>query len=1012
MIPVQLTIEGLYSYQKRQTIDFSKLTEVGLFGIFGAVGSGKSSILEAITFALYGETERLNSKERRSYNMMNLKSDRAYIEFDFLNFENKKFRATREFRRNSKRFEDIKTVGTVFYEWKDEDWIPLTHTKAEEIIGLSYENFKRTIIIPQGQFKEFIELGAKDRTQMMKEIFNLHRFDLQHKIAGLNQSNLIEISRLEGKLSGFNEISEDQIAELKGKFKQQNDRNNILQKELNTAKERFQLLKDLKSEVENLNEKRDIFQELATQKTAKDAEKVRLELYERISQVFRPLVNEQQKNNKALENKLKDFEENTLKLNALAQNKKEIQSKLEKLQPVYDNLEVQKHKLVDYEILIEIFNLKKQVTALQERSKNGAIKVKEVEHFIINLNNDIKSLENENADLKLKILDTNILMKVGNWFVQQQGLIENQDQLQKNLQDFSDRLGKLQIHLDQEQIVMETYETDFSNTENQLITQKKSLESQFQQLNVQKRLVEFAHNLHEGKACPLCGSEEHPKVLEDDEVVQKLKKVQLEIKSLENSFQELQIRRKNVEKIITEWNIVQKNKAEAALNIENHQQKMHVHLQQFIWKDFDANNFDDFEEKRRADNALKQTIELKINEIASKRTALEKNRLEKERFQKALTDFNREESENTLLIQQNELRLKHLQWNDFQPYTADKLLSESKILEENIHKIALDYKNATQKSQENEVALAAQKASLASIEHQKIELEQNRLAIQKEVENQLTTHSITLEEVKELLQNPLDVVVLRKQLELFFIHYESLKNLVFELEQKLKDTHFDLEEYERLDIDLKAKETQWKEVWENLTKIKAELERIEKALREKQELQTTLNQLQKRADNLKILTNLFKGAGFVQYVSSVYLKQLCENANLRFHRMTKNQLSLQINENNDFEIIDYLNEGRSRSVKTLSGGQSFQVSLSLALALAESVQVHSKADKNFFFIDEGFGTQDTEAVNVVFETLNHLHKENRIVGIISHVEELKERMPVSLSVIKDENTGSSISISD
>src|SRR5690606_26973305 len=203
MIPVQLIIEGLYSYQKRQTIDFSRLTEAGLFGIFGAVGSGKSSILEAITFALYGETERLNSKDRRAYNMMNLKSDRAYIEFDFLNFENKKFRATREFKRNSKRFEDIKTVGAVFYEWMEDEWIPLQHSKTEEIIGLSYENFKRTIIIPQGQFKEFIELRAKDRTQMMKEIFNLHHFDLQEKVSVLNNKNLLNISQLEGKLSTF-----------------------------------------------------------------------------------------------------------------------------------------------------------------------------------------------------------------------------------------------------------------------------------------------------------------------------------------------------------------------------------------------------------------------------------------------------------------------------------------------------------------------------------------------------------------------------------------------------------------------------------------------------------------------------------------------------------------------------------------------------------------------------------------------------------------------------------------
>ena len=158
------------------------------------------------------------------------------------------------------------------------------------------------------------------------------------------------------------------------------------------------------------------------------------------------------------------------------------------------------------------------------------------------------------------------------------------------------------------------------------------------------------------------------------------------------------------------------------------------------------------------------------------------------------------------------------------------------------------------------------------------------------------------------------------------------------------------------------------------------------------------------------MTNLFKGAGFVQYISSIYLRQLCDHANVRFHRMTRNQLSLQLNENHDFEIIDYLNEGRSRSVKTLSGGQSFQVSLSLALALAESVQTHAQSEKNFFFIDEGFGTQDLESVNIVFETLMNLQKENRIVGIISHVEELKEKIPVSLNITKDEERGSLIEI--
>ena len=84
MIPVKLTIQGLYSYQDRQTINFTQLTSANLFGIFGVVGSGKSSILEAITFAIYGKTDRLNlSGDNRNYNMMNLKSNELLIEFVF-----------------------------------------------------------------------------------------------------------------------------------------------------------------------------------------------------------------------------------------------------------------------------------------------------------------------------------------------------------------------------------------------------------------------------------------------------------------------------------------------------------------------------------------------------------------------------------------------------------------------------------------------------------------------------------------------------------------------------------------------------------------------------------------------------------------------------------------------------------------------------------------------------------------------------------------------------------------
>jgi len=107
-------------------------------------------------------------------------------------------------------------------------------------------------------------------------------------------------------------------------------------------------------------------------------------------------------------------------------------------------------------------------------------------------------------------------------------------------------------------------------------------------------------------------------------------------------------------------------------------------------------------------------------------------------------------------------------------------------------------------------------------------------------------------------------------------------------------------------------------------------------------------------------------------------------------------------------VRDYLNGGKVRSVKTLSGGQTFQAALSLALSLADSIQQFTDSSQNFFFLDEGFGSLDKESLDVVFETLKSLRKENRIVGVISHVEEMQQEIDTHLRIVNDEETGSRV----
>ena len=266
------------------------------------------------------------------------------------------------------------------------------------------------------------------------------------------------------------------------------------------------------------------------------------------------------------------------------------------------------------------------------------------------------------------------------------------------------------------------------------------------------------------------------------------------------------------------------------------------------------------------------------------------------------------------------------------------------------------------------------------------------------------------ETIVEILNRKLNVEEERKQIDSFNKQFEKLKNEIERQENILKNFVVEDEIFEQKEKELAEAERALEALTRKMNQTESELIRLRKDFQEKKELLVLQSQLQERQENFKTIFGLMKGKGFVQYVSSIYLHQLCDNANIRFHRMTRNQLSLTINESGNFEVIDFLNEGRSRSVKTLSGGQAFQVSLSLALALAESVQANNQSQQNFFFIDEGFGTQDSESVNVVFDTLMQLQKENRIVGIISHVEELKERMPRALQITKDTFKGSVIEL--
>ncbi|MDY6231680.1 SbcC/MukB-like Walker B domain-containing protein, partial [Peptostreptococcus porci] len=187
---------------------------------------------------------------------------------------------------------------------------------------------------------------------------------------------------------------------------------------------------------------------------------------------------------------------------------------------------------------------------------------------------------------------------------------------------------------------------------------------------------------------------------------------------------------------------------------------------------------------------------------------------------------------------------------------------------------------------------------------------------------------------------------------------------------------------------------------------KSGLEAIHRELQKNMEIarkiSDELSKKQIEKDNIDSLEKVMRGNRFVEFLSKIYLKNIVADASKRLDKITNGRYSLEIDSDYMFVVRDNYNGGLRRSADTLSGGETFLTSLSLALALSSQIQLKGSAPLEFFFLDEGFGTLDEELLDVVMESLENLKSSILSIGVISHMEEMKNRMPVKLVVEVDQ----------
>lgn len=1020
MIPVKLTLRGVYSYQEEQTIDFDNLISGQLFGIFGGVGSGKSTILEAISFALYDDTERLNQRDRRNYNMMNLKSNDLLIDFIFrVGNDDQQYRFKVEGRRNSKNFEDVKSFSRSAYKQNNGEWEPIASNSATDIIGLNYKNFRRTVIIPQGKFQEFLQLGAKDRTQMLKEIFNLGKFELYYKVINLEKRNKEKQDNLNGQLVQLSEVSEDVLKAKETELSEFVKEKEKLNKELEAKQLQEQELTKLKELFVNLESQEELLQKLNAGKPEMERQAQQIKDYEYCLIHFKPLLDREQEQLKVKAALQKDLEGKRKQQATVSKQLKDQRIKFESLKKQYEQRDQFNKRAEELGKLLQIRLQEKALEELDGRLKVGADFLKQKTEEVLKMKDEQSHKKEELAQIRNKQPDIAVLSEIKTWFNQQKNILKILKKHEKDYQDRTNELEKILSHKTlPESLQIDASAADFKEligTLKELSEKTEKQKSEFlaeeKHLLIQRKLEEFSTNLQDGSPCPICGSTSHPDKLNPEGIEKDLLRISKELEKQEQINKELARIISSFEK----YEVLAREKKSAIANLTEEltieKENLNKHRDNFKWENYSADDEKAIDAAILQSKKLKTKIELLEKELDTNSKNQEKANQLKEQADAKLKKL---ELEKEKIVSQRDLLSKQVQLlcdDDYQQSDA-KIKDEIEELKSVIARVEKEYARMEKSIKELTTNSDVLDGQLKQGDVQLETLKSTCVSIAKNIEEAFAESSFeSLELVKSTLAQRVNVEAVKKSIDEFNITLNATRQKIIDLQKQVGDKRFDKEQLVQLQAEVKVLKDKVTTRQEQLGRIKQLIDKLSIDLKKKQELEKETLKLKQRADNISTMKQLFKGSGFVNYISSVYLQELCNSANDRFYKLTRQQLKLELTEDNSFMVRDFLNDGRLRSVKTLSGGQTFQAALSLALALAESVQQQSKSDQNFFFLDEGFGTLDKETLQIVFDTLKMLRKENRVVGVISHVEELQQEIDVYVNVVNDVEKGSQMSFS-
>ncbi|MFC4353723.1 AAA family ATPase [Chryseomicrobium palamuruense] len=1010
MRPLYLKMTAFGPYREQETIDFSELHPHTLFVIAGPTGAGKTSIFDALSFALFGT----GSGEDRQDTRM-LRSDFAPDELHTaveLTFS-VRGRTIRIFRQMAHIKTGNKTATGEKYELVEvtpEGEVPLVerytvreiNAKLMELVGMTAEQFHQIVMLPQGEFRKFLTSSTDQKELILRKLFRTERFQRMNEFLREKRQQLLNssqqhravlmtlVSQAAGLYPEVETFKQHQINlyqiddaftrgmdELKKQQLQATEIEQHAWTHFQVEQKRLQQMEWMQAKRVRLEELVTKHQTLINQQPLMEKGKARLEAAERAQSiapvylVYKQMMQKAQLKQEAVQNLKQEAEQVTIQFTEIEKKWKTLQAEEEKRQDLRRAVE----KLEDRVKQLE----QRDVLLTKERS---LAKEKELHDTAVQ---QMKG-ELQQMDDRLQFL-----------VEQYQALTAEADgltELEKARSTLSEQLKQL-THYEQVQRQIDEFSQELLQTA-QAEQQAKEEWQQFQKRQANQLAVQLVEHLHDGAPCPVCGATEHPSPAVREEEVSEHRQAELQQKLQQVTTRHMRLTLE-FERLQKEAKALEETYPNALEQKENYEQQLTE-----VTAGIKGLN----EKKQQASAYMSEGKPLRQQSHQLK---------------------------DQMSVREQQLARVTEEWQRLQGQLQSMETAEEESLEDvkqEARKMAASYKQAVDEWQQTDKTYHGVKERFQSV-RERLEWEQNQLKqLQEEKEQAVASWEDALqargfENDSAYTQASLPEAETTRYKEELQSYETMIQQVMTEkglLEKELEGHEERVPVADQRAFVQEAKAT-WDTEKEKAQKLQGIYEASERLMNQFAGLKNKMGDTETQLATTTSLYDALRGQNnkklsFERYMLIAYLEQITEAANQRLQSLSGGQFRLVRSDRQEshgkqsglqLDVYDGYT-GQFRDVKSLSGGEKFHASLSLALGMADVMQeMNGGIQIETMFIDEGFGSLDEESLQKAIDALVQLQRTGRLIGVISHVKELQAAIPAQLRVQKSASGTSSTS---